>query len=205
MFAEHQPIISEYGRANPEHWAHVATFVMLTARVPLARVGADLIDVQDARNEQDVASILFGWKASAFGFVHAHKGKLHTDCEHILAASTQPADALLNYVVRSMPGFGLVKGGFLLQLLYGLSGCLDTHNLRRFNVPRSAVRADTIKRTTSQTLVDKKIRAYNRTITKLGGTEALWNEWCHYLAETQPKLYRSAEYVSALHVSALGL
>ena len=38
-----------------------------------------------------------------------------------------------------------------------------------------------------------------------GGTAALWDGWCSYVAARQPERYQDADVVSALHVAALGL
>ena len=96
-------------------------------------------------------------------------------------------------VVLRVPGLGLAKSGFIVQMLYGMSGCIDTHNLTRFNLHRRRFACGT--KATDR----RRIGEYNDMVGRLGGTARLWDEWCIYVAD------RDANYVDADHVSRLHL
>ena len=90
----------------------------------------------------------------------------------------QSLPAQIDYF-RTIPGIGCAKAGFLCQLLLGTGGCLDIHNLRKFN----------LKPTQS---TDK----YCENLVKVGlTTEQLWDDWCQYV------YVRDGRFTSPNHVS----
>jgi hypothetical protein len=113
------------------------------------------------------------------------------------------AHELLNYFA-SLPGLGLVKGGFLAQLVFGLVGCIDTHNLTRFNVRPYDVAARAFKSAKTSATRNRKIEVYLDICAKLGGCAALWDGWCEYVyARNRGDYYTSAQQVSQMHVDAI--
>jgi len=100
-------------------------------------------------------------------------------------------------------GFGLVKAGFVIQLVYGLCGCLDTHNLRKYGVKKNSFN----KFKTRKTIAGRRtfIARYVTLCYQLGGPSVLWDKWCEYVAERQPTRYDDAEHVSRLHCECLNL
>ena len=200
MFATHQPRIAAYARQNADHFAEVITFVYVTVRNPLYRVPNDLRDIRKlGRN----AAALWGWKLEAWEYLQAHKHELFADCERIYNDAVDEEelrDSLLGYLAR-LPGLGFAKAGFVAQLIYGVSACLDTHNMDRFGIKANTFKA--AKALNGKAREHRK--RYHETIDKSGGTAGLWNSWCQYVADNQPDRYASAWEVSALHCTALGL
>jgi hypothetical protein len=113
-------------------------------------------------------------------------------------------DARMLTCVASWFGLGFVKGGFVLQMAYGISGCIDARNIDTFGVNPRSVSAP--KKMEQYKTRYRKALAYNKLIRSLGGTENLWNAWCTYYAESgdYPE-WVDGWQVSAEHCRILGL
>jgi len=208
MYKTHQPLISRWAREDSENLRDVMQFVILTVQQPLIRAIGNLAALRsDNENEvHDAQKVLWGWKHAAYGYVEENHAHIHTTLENLWASSGKPSvveDAMLAYV-SSLPGFGLVKAGFVLQITYGISGCLDSHNIKRYGLDAAAISSKRAKAKRPATRA-KHVKHYRKLVEQLGGTEALWNSWCAYVAERQPTRYSSAEQVSALHAHAFDL
>lgn len=114
------------------------------------------------------------------------------------------ADYMLAYLTHCH-GLGLAKAGFLLQLTFGLSGCIDTHNARRYGVDMAARTFRIEDRPTKPATRLAKAKRYNALVETMGGTESLWDTWCEYVAANQADFYNDADHVSRLHIEALNL
>ncbi len=195
MFANHQPQLSSLGRASPEGLTRIATFALCTIRQPL-RIACE--DYKLVR--QGDTSSLFGAKHSGLAYLRQHAPELWEACEYAYETANDDtaADLILAELMR-VPSLGPAKAGFVAQMIYGLSGCIDTHNLARFNLPARAMEVH--KRNPARCRAT--LRDYNAFCRKVGGTEALWDGWCAYLAERDPVNYPSAYRVSELHLAPL--
>lgn len=215
MFDNHQPCISRYARSGPDALARVMQFVVLTVRTPLYNVKADIETAQAGGPE--AMRVLFGWKHEAFYTVWEKRRELFETLESIWHPDPKRFYVTEGHVrmlqaVCAIPGFGPVKAGFVLQLAYGISGCLDTHNLRRFNLPKGAF-AGYKARTGKGKLA--MLRRYVRALHKVTNTSrygdptaptrALWDTWCEYVYSRQPAKYANASAVSWEHCRALGV
>ena len=203
MYKRDQKIISKYALRNPDNFARVLQFVILTARAKLANVPAD-VDTA-ARGGQDAMSVLFSWKFRAYTEAWINRETHFTYCQDTLRHTDDKlelAEELIGYFA-GLYGFGLVKAGFVVQLIFGLGGCLDTHNIKRFDIPARTF--DNYSQLKTAAGRRRKIARYTALVHDLGGPEQLWDGWCHYVADGQPSRYRSADHVSAIHVEALGL
>jgi hypothetical protein len=187
VFREHQPKIARYARQGPKNFARVARFVMLTIQKPLWTVGTAMRDYD--RNGLQ-SKFLYASKRAGCAHFEAHAGDVWERAE---ALSLYP-EALVAYLAEQ-PGLGLAKAGFLAQLCWGEIGCLDTHNLERYEVHPNAFanfkQASPARRA-------RLASRYVRYCQQFGGAEALWDSWCAYVAPLSPN-YRDAEHVSALH------
>ena len=203
MYQRDQKIISTYARANPENFARVLQFVILTARVKLANIPADFETAE--QGGPDAMGVLFGWKHQAFVEVWKYREFHYSYCESaklFLDNDKELANILIEYFA-SLWGFGPAKAGFVTQLIYGIGGCLDTHNLKRFNIPMRTF--DSYQQLKTVKARRRKIAQYVKLVYEHGGPEQLWDTWCHYVADNQPALYHSASHVSTLHVEALNI
>lgn len=182
-------MIGDYARQNADNLADVRKFVILTIQQQLSSA------VKQSRGEQ--AANLFGFKLQATHNVERDKLDIFDNCEELFKAGK--LDELLCYLA-DQHGFGLVKAGFVCQLVYGFSGCIDTHNLKLFNIKSKAVRYNNGAKYATRI---KKARVYNKLITLCGGTEHLWDTWCDYVAENNKNTYNGGYDVSERHVQAI--
>lgn len=202
MFSNHQPSIGKYARACPDGMFDVLTFVQLTIRQPLHNVPAFMRDV---RAEQDDSRHLWGFKAEAFRHGLKHKEAIFRDAMELwnIADPEQCQSELIDYFAR-MPGFGLVKAGFMLQLCFGLAGCIDTHNLEQYKLRARAPMFEACQYKRASICHRQTLRRdYLHLCRALGGAERLWDNWCSYVANRHPGLYRDAFHVSKLHCDAI--
>lgn len=199
MFAEHQPQLSALGRYDADGFERICTFVLLTIRRPLRIVCADYKLVRQGDH-----SPLFGSKHAGLAYIRQHKARLLDECEcayHYAETDIEAENDLLLILIQ-IPGIGPTKAGFVVQMLYGLSGCIDTHNLARFSLKEKTFYLDKTKPAAMRRRANL-IRDYNQFCRKVGGTAALWDEWCAYLAERDPVNYPTAHRVSELHLAPL--
>lgn len=215
MYKEHaRDLIQPWAQDAPENFRDVCRFVLLTIRMPLYRAVSDFKTLTggeqtvDGREFQDtVTGALFGYKADAWAVMGLDFDTWWVDLwsiYHEPGATLEDVEAeMLAYLVRNVPGLGFVKAGFVLQIVWGLSGCIDSHNLTRFGIhPR---KFDAPPPTQKFGTILRKCRAYNAMVRQIGGTAGLWNSWCAYVAENQPNTYASADTVSRLHAEAFNL
>lgn len=187
--------------------ADVFTFVLLTIQQPIKSIPDAMRDV---RRKGSSSAFLWGMKANGWQYVQSHKSAIYHDLgelQHIPDPDWRD-DALLEYLAI-MPGFGMVKAGFVAQLLFGRVGCIDTHNIDRFGLEWTASGSQPtwLKSSAYKERRPAARQALRQTYLALtrnqGGAEALWNGWCAYVAEKYPNQYESASYVSKLHVDAI--
>jgi hypothetical protein len=196
MYADHQPAIAAFGRADPENFAKVITFALCSIRMPL---GEAVLDIKYAWRGEACRSI-FGAKLDGMREIRQNARMYYEQCEDAWFRSDNAEDELL-HIFQTIPCLGPAKAGFCAQMLYGVSGCLDTHNLQRFGIGERQFRGREAKY--AAITYSRKITEYNRLCAKLGGTAYLWDTWCEYLANRDPVNYRDADYVSSLHLSPL--
>ena len=193
MYAKHQPIIADYAKQSPDKLSDVYTFILATIQQRLYHVPRVMRDIRE--NGSD-SPHLWGFKYQAYKFMKENKRDIY---DTILAI--QSDHDRLTYVA-SLPGLGLVKAGFLLQLVFGEAGCLDTHNINRFGLKAGAFKASSFKMAKTSQTRERLVANYLDLCHKLGGSEGLWNSWCSHVADVDPD-FVSADQVSAFHVEAI--
>ena len=186
MFQRDQKEISEYAMTGPDQMARVITFVYLTIQQSITTCEAMMQDVDRHGVE---SKHLWGFKLGAYEWLHS--------------GFADPVVAELETLkfFASLPGLGLVKGGFVNQLVFGQTGCMDTHNSVIFEVDLYRFKASRYK---TASLKRKAIMAmdYAALCEDQGGAEFLWDNWCRYVGERNG---HSADAISAMHTKALGL
>lgn len=200
MFSDHQPLIARFAQSSPEGLARVIQFALLSARVPFYNMPSDL---ESARLGD--RGTLYGHKGPGYNLAWVNRTEAYWHCMDI-AYHAPDKEALSNGLVQylaSLPGLGIVKAGFAAQMAFGVSGCLDTWNVKRLGTCSKSVRNWQNYNQKSPSVRRRYVADYNRLIESAGGTQALWDTWCHILAEKYPKRYSSADDVSAIHLSIL--
>lgn len=217
MFKNHQPIISDYARQNPNNFARTLNFVILTIRTRLFNIPADMATLDNPENEESLLGILYGWKIDSVQQIEREKNSLYAQAEYINYCAIDSRDKAEQFInlFTGIRGIGMAKAGFCAQLIYGVSACLDSHNIERFGIPANAIKSDRLKSLKSNLKRAAKISQYCDFVEKCGTTESLWDSWCEYVfnrADTtgfrmngNKSVYESAEHVSAFHCESLGL
>lgn len=223
MFANHQPKISAYARQNPDNFARTLRFVVLTIRNRLFNIPAEMETLDAALygwhggqyEESEIRGILMGSKQAAVSQIESEKDFLFWEAERIVycAQSEREAARELIRLFAEIHGIGLAKAGFCAQLIYGVGGCLDSHNLERFGINPNHIKSSTYKNAKTSKTRDKYLERYLDYCDKFGGTESLWDSWCEYVFarpdETgfrmngNESFYKSAFHVSELHFAAI--
>jgi hypothetical protein len=206
MFAEHQPIIEKFAKKNEDNFFQVLQFVLLTIQQPLWRLPSMM---KDANENGLQCRDLWGVKADGWRFAKANKVLIYENAMAIDHAYPDPEAASRELLIyfASLPGLGLVKGGFLAQLAFGLCGCLDTHNVLRFNLTPSQVKASAFKGLKTVAGKQHKVDMYLELCEELGGVAGLWDSWCAHVHSKSRfgYYYRDAHHVSMIHCEAFGL
>ena len=194
MFKTDQPPIADYALSSDTGLERTLRFVFLSIKQPFWKMAVQMQDVDSKGLE---SAYLFGWKRQGLEHVRANASRLRAVLSAV-PAGYGDADALLQ--VASVPGLGLVKAGFVLQLVTGSAGCIDSHNLQRFGLNANAFKYGS---TASPELKRKKALAYLDACRNAGGCAALWDGWCDYVAEQQPNRWTNGAEVSRLHQTAI--
>lgn len=207
MYSTHQPIIQDWAMSSADNLARVLQFACLSARVPFRRA-VNALDMAE-RGGEDAMAVLFGHRSRAYIETWAKRDAIYFDLQDIaldeMGRGDETTHAEMLLYVASLTGFGFAKAGFALQMAYGISGCLDTHNLTRFGLDPYIARGRVNERPCKRETMLARAKLYNATCAKLGGTGGLWDTWCEYMATKYPKTFRNAEHVSHLHLVALNI
>tara|TARA_R110002020_G_scaffold333628_7_gene549059 strand:- start:1248 stop:1847 length:600 start_codon:yes stop_codon:yes gene_type:complete len=189
MYSQHQPMIQNYARTSITNWNHTATFVVATIRIRL--VEAVEAHTKLVKTGSINPRVFFGFKNSSLDYLNSFEGH---NCARWALAEDNPATVVAIY--SRIPGLDIVKAGFLATLTHGVGGCLDSHNIKLYNLkPRSF-------RTHHKMLWDTRLAHADRYIKlcdKLGGTEKIWDNWCSHIAAKYPQTYKDGGEVSQFH------
>lgn len=187
MFKKHQQNIEEFARKNPDNFAQVVLFVSATIQQMFHTVPAIVDDVREHGLD---SKHLWGSKQDTWRYTLENKDLLF----EAVFSDMDLEDKLLS--IAEIPGIGLVKAGFVLQLCTGEVGCLDVHNLRRFGLSAQTFKFGKVKYLTAR----KKATLYIETCIQCGGSEKLWDEWCQLIADKYPQRWANdANRVSEAH------
>ena len=187
MFSKHQPNIEEFARQNSDNFAQVVLFVSATIQQMFHTVPAIMDDVREHGLD---SKHLWGSKQDTWRYTLENKDLLF----EAVFSDMDLEDKLLS--IAEIPGIGLVKAGFVLQLCTGEVGCLDVHNLRRFGLSAQTFKLGKVKYLTAR----KKASLYIKTCLECGGSETLWDEWCHLIADKYPQRWSNSGFrVSEAH------
>ena len=193
MFYEDQRAIQEYALRGTEECERVVYFVSATIQQHFYTVPEIVRDF--IVNGVD-AKYAFRNKKNTIRWVqeNAHDLWLYANL-----FEGREVNHALHYFTQ-IPGLGLVKAGFLAQLLTGKGGCIDIHNAKLYGVDLSQVNITGKEKLETK---ERKIDCYVKTCEDIGGSQYLWDEWCAFVASKYPTRFKDAEDVSKLHVSAI--
>jgi len=193
MFEQDQARIEEWCR-NPDKLLTVGTMVLVSIRMQWVGVGTQM---ESVRKLGVNSPCLWGWKRDGYKYLRDNHIHLYGRVKACRSGRIEVHDLLREFL--KVPGLGLPKAGFLAQLVVGKAGCLDMHNIERFDLdpkvwairPRANA-ADQVRE------IEDKIALYLHLIDLCGGTRKLWDEWCEHLNEKVSTFY-NADDVSRRH------
>lgn len=194
MFSTHQSAISDFALSSNVGLERTFRLVFLSIRQPFHGMAKQMRDVDENGLQ---SPYLFGWKREGLAFVRANASTLR---ETLAAVPSGYGDAEALLQIASVKGLGLVKAGFVLQLVTGSAGCIDTHNMQRFGLNEKAFK---LRPEQSDANKRKKALAYLDACRNAGGCAALWDGWCDHVAAYHPKHWTDGEAVSMLHQTAI--
>jgi hypothetical protein len=152
------------------------------------------------------SSWLWGNKKTGLLYVRKHRNQLYADYQKILNRKKGSCEHDLIMLFLEVPGLGIPKSAFVVQMLTGKSGCMDVHNLRKYMPELDAGKGTpAIFQTSgnSSSLKSKKVSQYILACKNAGGSRKMWDAWCTHIAILQPKHFQDGESVSKMHHEVL--
>lgn len=193
--------IVQHALQSPDGLYDVIEFTLCTINMPLSRV-------IEQRKSIKLHGIMSKWvsstKAQGITYAQEHKVELHTLMINIRETAgcdtIDGAQAVVDLFMR-IPSIGMVKAGFIGQMLGFQVACLDRHNVRALGLSESALR---INKKASQEVRLKKIREYVK-LCRRKGSEYWWDTWCNFVADRggMNKTLPTGDAVSRYHVDAV--
>lgn len=195
MYARDQAAIQRWCK-NEDKLVLVGTMVLLSIRMQWVGVGNQLKRVVSGD-----WTPLWGWKREGYEYLVRERKVLYHTVRDLRAGRISERAFLRQWL--KVPGLGLPKAGFVMQLTCGKGGCLDMHNIERlgldarvWTVPKRRDVWDQMR------VIDETINRYLSLCRECGGSENLWNEWCGHVASRVGTL-KDGDEVSRRHYEYL--
>lgn len=201
MYQDHAVAVQQYAQQSASNLSDVTLMGVLSIRQPWLNIGNQMIDV---RTNKLNAKSLWGFKKDTYIYLESNKHKMYAQMMAVINSNKTDASKAMSLmkIFLRVDGLGMAKAGFMCQLTAGLVGCMDSHNLKMYNLDaKDFVLAKNPKTIKSLEANVKKIRNYVQICNEYG-TENLWNSWCSFLATKSTK-WRDANHVSEVHYSYL--
>lgn len=202
MFLNHNFKINSFAQRNADNLALVILMVSLSIQQKWSTVGHMLSSVKGLKRD---SIYLWGNKASTYDYISTHKHFMYG--QMMAALNSHYSNDLkafsLMKIFLKIDGLGIAKAGFVCQLISGLVGCMDVHNIKTYGVdPKSLVLNKNLTSKRGIQNNETKIKQYIKLCHDYG-TENLWNSWCSMIADKYPKDFVDAHHVSELHYTYL--
>lgn len=187
MYSTDVPAIRARALASPDGLAGAILFALLSIRQPFGTLNTA---TRDVAQRGSLSKYLWGFKRVAYDYVQEHKVTLWAE----VCAATDAVEAI--DVLSRVPGLGLVKAGFVAQMLGHDVACFDSRNLETLELTGRAFRFEKarLKRPATRR---RKIAEYVEITRDTGGAAHWWDHWCAGIA---PSLGATAREVSGWHV-----
>lgn len=212
MFKDHNPIINEYMQASAEQMIDGIMFVVLSVKTPFHTMAQQMADYRAKGLD---SKYVWGFKRQTYEYLQENGKDLYDELMDLSTRSQfgdrkfkgrsiwTERDRKMMLVLTDVPGLGVVKAGFVMQMMFGRVGCIDVHNLRRFY----KVDAKDVKfvKIASDHVKLEKITNYINICKGNRSTQKLWDQWCEQLTDKKCNKGRfsSGDEVSSFHVQAL--
>lgn len=200
MYKEDVASIKAMG-TSPKGFVNVVAFTMATIQMPLQTC---LMQCQDISVNGYNSKYLWGWKKDGYDYAVAYRNTILHKLDRIRGDYYgQDAAAKAVALLSHTPGLGVVKAGFVAQMLGFDVACLDRHNLRKLGMDERSIKLDA--KANEKKRLDKS-KEYVALCNDTGGSEYWWNEWCGFVAGSKyNKRLDTAEKVSKFHVECIAV
>ena len=200
MYDTHNPLVRAFAQQNAKNLELVIAFVFASIRVQTSMLPRMM---KEFRKRGVKSSWIWGNKRTGIDYVRKHRQDLFNRMVSILRAKKATCAFDLMMLFLEVPGLGLPKSGFVVQLVSGKSGCMDVHNFRKY-LPEVDASKGTPNwlQTSGNSDKTKRIKAsaYLDLIESNGGSPKMWNNWCTHLQVLYPHHFKTPDDVSALHM-----
>ena len=207
-FKNINPRINEYMQLNPMGMQDGIMFVVLSIKTPFHTMKTQMHDYKI--NGLD-SKYVWGFKKDTLNYLLAHRDALYDDLMQLwltpkkeLGGTADSKDSAMMLRLLEVPGLGMVKAGFVMQMMFGRVGCMDVHNTRRFYKvsPKDVQLSAGVKKDATKF---KKIVSYVQLCKNNRSTEKLWDSWCEQLLwkACNRGRFTSGNEVSQFHLQAL--
>ena len=201
MFNTHCKAVQEYSQRNANNMADTVLMVVLSIQQNWLGVGEQMADVR--ANKLD-SKFLWGNKIKTYEYLMSNKHKMFAQVQAVLNSSRtydEKAFSLMKIFLR-VDGLGLPKAGFCCQLIAGMVGCMDVHNIKMYDLDPKTFKLNP-KPKTSKAIESNNFKTRNYIdLCHAYGCDNLWNSWCENLA-TKSKRWQDANHVSEVHYTYL--
>lgn len=201
MFNTHCKAVQEYSQRSANNMADTVLMVVLSIQQNWLGVGDQMADVR--ANKLD-SKFLWGNKIKTYEYLMSNKHKMFAQVKAVLNSSKsydEKAFSLMTIFLR-VDGLGLPKAGFCCQLIAGMVGCMDVHNIKMYNVDPKILKLNPKPKTLkAMEANDQRTRTYIN-LCHAYGCDNLWNSWCENLA-TKSNRWQDANHVSEVHYTYL--
>ena len=200
-FKDVNPVINGYMQKSSHHMQDGIMFVVLSIKTPFHTMYNQM---QDYRKHGLSSKYVWGFKKQTLEYLLEHREDLYRELMSLWRTPFQTVadrDKAMMLVLTDVPGLGMVKAGFVMQMMFGRVGCIDVHNLRRFYKVTPKDIQFTAKATDKTKL--KKIDNYVQICKGNRSTQKLWDSWCDLIADKHCNHFKTGWDVSVYHLEAL--
>ena len=201
MFNTHCKAVQEYSQRNANNMADVVLMVVLSIQQNWLSVGDQLKDVRLERRD---SKFLWGNKIKTYDYLMSNKSKMFAQVKAVLNSHKTYDDKAksLMTIFLKVDGLGIPKAGFCCQLIAGMVGCMDVHNIKMYDLDAKSFKLNPNPKTIGAFESNKqKINSYINLCHDYG-CEQLWDSWCDMLA-TKSKKWQDGNHVSEVHYTYL--
>ncbi len=194
MYDTHNPLVRKFAQTDAKSLEQVIAFVFASIRV---RTNLLPRMMKEYRKRGVKSSWIWGNKRTGIDYVRKHRQDLFDRMMSILRAKKATCTHDLLMLFLEVPGLGLPKAGFVVQLVAGKAGCMDVHNVRKY-LPEGA---PTWLQTSGNTFKTKREKGwvYLDLIKKCGGSKVVWDDWCTHVSMVYPHHFKTPDDVSSIH------
>jgi len=201
MFNVHCKAVQEYSQRNADNMSDTILMVVLSIQQNWLSVGNQMADV---RNNKIDSKFLWGNKLKTYQYLMANKHKMFAQVKAVLVSNKNYDDRAMSLmkIFLRVDGLGLPKAGFCCQLIAGMVGCMDIHNIRMYDLDPKTLKLNPKPKTEKAKQANEDKTKTYIALCHAYGCENLWNSWCENLA-TKSKRWQDANHVSEVHYTYL--